>query len=52
MQWFYLAIFSALYGSHSKSKNGLYFPDFMYFSTYFPNITTYFSQNVKEKVTS
>ena len=30
--------FSALYESHSKSKNGLYFPNFMYFSTYFPNI--------------
>ena len=29
--------FTALYGSHSQSKNGLYFPNFMYFSTYFPN---------------
>ena len=30
-------LFTALYGSHSQSKNGLYFPNFMYFSTYFPN---------------
>ena len=32
-QW-YLAIFIALYGSHSQSKNGLYFPNFMYFSLF------------------
>ena len=36
LQWFYLAIFTALYGSHSQSKDGLYFPNYMYFSTYFP----------------
>ena len=29
-QWFYLAIFTTLYGSHSQSKNGLDFPNFMY----------------------
>ena len=29
--------FKTSYGSHSQSKNGLYFPNFMYFSTYFPN---------------
>ena len=29
--------FKALYGSHSQSQDGLYFPNFMYFSTYFPN---------------
>ena len=34
--------FKALYGSHSQSKNGLYFPNFMYFSTYFPNFSKYF----------
>ena len=32
------------YGSHSQSKNGLYFPNFMYFSTYFPNFDKIFSQ--------
>ena len=37
IRWFYLAIFTALYGSHSQSKNDLYFPNFMYFSTYFSN---------------
>ena len=43
-QWFYLAIFKALYESHSQSKNDLYFPNFMYFSTYFPNFHKIFSQ--------
>ena len=43
-QWFYLAIFMALYGSHSQSKKGLYFPSFMYFSTYFSNFNKIFSQ--------
>ena len=43
-QWFYLAIFNALNGSHSQSKNGLYFPNFMYFSTYFPIFYDIFSQ--------
>ena len=28
--------FTPLYGSHSQSKNGLYFTNFMYLSTYFP----------------
>ena len=42
--YFYLAIFTALYGSHSQSKNGLYFPNFMYFSTYFPDFFDIFSQ--------
>ena len=40
----FLAIFMALYGSHSQSKNGLYFPNFMYFSSYFPNFNKIFSQ--------
>ena len=34
----------SLYGSHSQSKNGLYFPNFMYFSTDFPNFYDIFSQ--------
>ena len=34
--------FTALYRSHSQSKNGFYFPNFMYFSTYFPNFNKYF----------
>ena len=34
--------FTALYGSHSRCKNGLYFPNFMYFSTYFPYFMIYF----------
>ena len=42
LQWFYLAIFTALYMSHSQSKSGLYFPNFMHFSTYYPNFM-YFS---------
>ena len=44
IQWFYLTIFNALYGSHSLSKNGLYFPYilcilvliFPFFMIYFP----------------
>ena len=36
--------FNALYGRHSQSKNGLYFPNFMYFSTYFPIFYDIFSQ--------
>ena len=31
-------------GSHSQSKNGLYFPNFMYFSAYFPNFYDIFSK--------
>ena len=42
--------FTPLYGSHSQSKNGLYFPNFMHFSTYFPNCYDIFSPNVTEKV--
>ena len=38
------AFITALYGSHSKSKNGLYFPNFLYFSTYFPKFYDIFSQ--------
>ena len=35
-QWFYLANFTALCGNHSQLiQNGPYFPNFMYFSTYF-----------------
>ena len=34
-----------------ESKNGLYFPNFMYFSTNFPNFYDIFP-NVKEKVAS
>ena len=41
-QRFYLTIFKALYGSHSQTKDGLYFPNFMYFSTYFPNFNKTF----------
>ena len=48
-QWFYLAIFKALYRSHSQSKNGLYFPNFMYFSTYFPNNYEIFSQMFRKR---
>ena len=33
IQRFYLTIFTAIYGSHSQSKNSLYFPNFIYFST-------------------
>ena len=44
VKWFYLAIFKAVYRSHSQSKNGLYFPNFMYFSTYFPNFHKIFAQ--------
>ena len=36
--------FNPLYGSNSQSKNGLYFPNFMYFSTYFPIFYDIFSQ--------
>ena len=38
------AFITTLYGSHSQSKYGLYFPNFMYFSTYFPNFYGIFSQ--------
>ena len=48
-QWFYLAIFEAVYGSHSQSKNGLYFPNFMYFSSYFPNFNKIFSQICRKR---
>ena len=30
--------------SHSQSKNGLYFPNFVRFSTFFPNFKKYFSK--------
>ena len=49
VQWFYLAIFEAVYGSHSQSKNGLYFPHFMYFSSYFPNFNKIFSQMCRKR---
>ena len=49
LQWFYLAIFTALNGSHSQSNNGLYFPNFMYFSTYFPNFYEIFSQMFEKR---
>ena len=49
MQWFYLAIFEAVYGSHSQSKNGLYFPNFMYFSSYLPNFNKIFSQMCRKR---
>ena len=48
-QWFYLAIFEAVYGSHSQSKNGLYFPNFMYFSSYLPNFDKIFSQMCRKR---
>ena len=32
-----MAIFKALYGSHSQSKNGLYISNFVYLSSYLPN---------------
>ena len=32
-----IAIFKALFGSHSQSKNGFYLPNFVYLSTYLPN---------------
>ena len=43
--------FGLIYGSHSQSINGFYFPNFMYFSTYFPNFNKYFP-NVTEKIAS
>ena len=49
IQWFYLAIFEAVYGSHSQSKDGLYFPNFMYFSSYFPNFNKIFSQMCRKR---
>ena len=51
-QWLYFAIFTALNGSHFLSKNGLYFPNFMYFSTYFPNLNKNIFPNSKEKAAS
>ena len=36
--------FTTLYASQSQSKNGFYFPNFMYFSTYFHNFYDIFSQ--------
>ena len=48
-QWFYLTIFTAIYGSHSQSKNGLFFPNFMYFRTYFPNFNKIFSQMLSKR---
>ena len=44
--------FTALYGSHSKSKNGLYFPNFVYFSKLFSQFFWYIIPNVKVKVAS
>ena len=41
--------FNVLYGSHSQSKNGLYFPNFMYFSTYFPISYDIFSQIIRKR---
>ena len=43
---------NALYGSHSQSKNGLYFPNFMYLSTYFPIFYDIYFPNMKEKAAS
>ena len=37
---------------HSQSKNGLYFPNFMYFSTCFLNFVRYIFPNVKDNVAS
>ena len=34
--------FKALFWSNFQSKIGLYFPNVMYFSTYFPNFIKYF----------
>ena len=34
----------ALYGSHSQFKNSLYVPNFIYFSSYFPNFNQIFSE--------
>ena len=42
-------ILRPLYGSHSQSKNGLYFPNFMYFSSFFPNFNIIFSQMCRKR---
>ena len=34
--------FTALYGSHSQSKNGIYFPNFVYLALIFPILIKYF----------
>ena len=41
--------FYHLIGSHSQSKNGPFFPNFMYFSTYFPNFYGIFSQMFRKR---
>ena len=42
LQRFYLAIFKALYESHSQSKNGLYFPISCILALIFPILLRYF----------
>ena len=43
--------FKAINGSHSQSKNDLYFPNIMFLELIFPILLKYF-QNAKENVAS